>query len=209
MLIEIKESITNHSSGWLTAPADFRRWGDRMINLKTVSIILVLVASVPLLASEAPRDMRQFNVTCPASKLLPFLDANYHECSNGFVNGSCEMFVDIFRELLPEYDCQRTCDSSPTKNYIVPAIWLAGDAALRDYIHLLWRMSSSKDKVFTKEDFYRTTEEAKRLFGSKEFRNILDGHLGETYRPLSIKVENELKRRGNLTPQPPAPPDRQ
>jgi len=179
-----------------------------MINLKTVSIILVLVASVPLLASEAPRDMRQFNVTCPASKLLPFLDANYHECGNGFVNGSCEMFVDIFRELLPEYDCQRTCDSTPTKNYIVPAIWLAGDAALGDYIHLLWRMSSSKDKLFTNKLFQNATDEAKKLFGSKEFRKILDGSLAEEYWPLSEKVESELKRKRNLTPQQSGAPDR-
>lgn len=179
-----------------------------MSNLKAVTIILILVASVPLLASEAPRDMRQFNVTCPAPKLLPVLDAAYHECNNGFADGSCERFVETFRQLLPEYDCQRPFDATPTQNYIVPAIWLAGDGALMDYVRLLSRMSSLKDKLFTDKLFQKATDEARKLFGSKEFRNILDGHLAEEYGPLSKKVENELKRKGNLTPQQPGPPDR-
>jgi hypothetical protein len=179
-----------------------------MGNLKAVTIILILAASVPLLASEAPRDMRQFNVTCPARKLLPILDTAYHDCNNGFVNGSCEEFVKTFRQLLPEYDCQRPFDATPTQNYIVPAIWLAGDGALEDYVRLLSRMSSSKDKLFTDKLFQKATDEAKKLFGSKEFRNILDGHLAETYRPLSIKVESELKRKKNPAPQQVAPPDR-
>ena len=163
-----------------------------MSNLKAVAIILILVASAPLLAKEAPRNMRQFNVTCPAPKLLPVLDAAYHECNNGY-EGSCERFVETFRQLLPEYDCQRSFDATPTQNYIVPAIWLAGDAALEDYIRLLSRMSSSKDNLFTKGDFQRATDEAKKLFGSKEFRNILDGCLAEEFLSLSKKVESELK----------------
>jgi len=179
-----------------------------MSNLKAVAIILILVASVPVLGKEAPRDMRQFNVSCPAPKLLPVLDAAYHECHNGYVNGSCERFVETFRQLLPEYDCQRPFDATPTQNYIVPAIWLAGDGALEDYVRLLSRMSSSKDKLFTDKLYQKATDEAKKLFGSKEFRNILDGHLAETYRPLSIKVESELRRKNNLAPQQAAPPDR-
>jgi len=171
-----------------------------MSNLSGVALILILVVSVPLLAKEAPRDMRQFNVTCPAPKLLPVLDAAYHECNNGYVNGSCEKFVETFRQLLPEYDCQRSFDATPTQNFIVPAIWLAGDGALEDYVRFLSRMSSSKDKMFTNKLFQKATDEAKKLFGSNEFRNILDGHLAEEYWPLSKKVESELQRKKNPPP---------
>ena len=174
--------------------------------MKTVCLILILIASVPLFASEAPRDMHQFNVICPTPKLLPVLDRAYHECSNGFVNGSCERFVETFRQLLPEYDCQRPFDSTPTRNYIVPAIWLAGDGALEDYVRLLWRMSSLKDKTFTNKSFRNASAEARKLFGSKEFQRILDGCLAEEYLPLSKQIENEL-RLENPNPQEPGAPD--
>lgn len=169
--------------------------GDRMNNIIFISIILILAIFTPLFAIEAPQDMRQFNVTCPAARLLPVLDAAYHECNKGFENGSCERFVNTFRQLLPEYDCQRSFDSTPTKNYIVPAIWLAGDGALEDYIQLLSRMASLKDKLFTDKWFPKATTEARTLFGSKEFQSILDGALAETYGPLSRKVEKELRRK--------------
>jgi hypothetical protein len=167
-----------------------------MRNLKATIVILLVTVSTPLIASEAPPDMQRFNVTCPASKLLPVLDQTYHECSNGFVNGSCERFVETFRQLLPEYDCQRSFDATPTKKYIVPAIWLAGDGALDDYVRLLWRMSSSKDKMFSSRWFQEASAEAKKLFGSNEFRNILDGALAELYLPRSEEVERKLKRQG-------------
>lgn len=173
-----------------------------MRNLTFLSVILILAVPMVLFATEAPQDMRQFNVTCPATTLLPVLDNAYHECSNGFANGSCERFVETFRQLLPEYDCQRSFDATPSRNYIVPAIWLAGSAALEDYIRLLYRMPSSKDKIFTQKYFQNATTEAKKLFGSKDFQNILDGHLAEEYGPLSKKVENELKQKRNLTPHP-------
>jgi hypothetical protein len=101
------------------------------------------------------------NVECPAPALLPQLDATYHECNHGFQNGSCDRFVDLFRLLLPRFDCQRSFDTSP-----VPALWLADNAAMEDYIHLLSRLN---------------TPAAKTLFGSAAFRDILDGALAEEY----------------------------
>jgi hypothetical protein len=164
-----------------------------MRSLRVVIVVLLCAVCTSVAAMEAPPDMQKFNVTCPAAKLLPVLDAAYHECNNGFVKGSCEKFVETFRQLLPEYDCQRSFDSTPTKNYIVPAIWLAGDGALEDYVRLLWRMASSKDKMFRNKWFQEATAEAKRLFGSEEFRNILDGALAEEYMSRSEEVERQLK----------------
>jgi len=68
-----------------------------MNTLKTVAVILIFAASTPLAASDTPRDMQQFNVTCPATKLLPVVDAAYHACDNGYVDGSCERFVEVMR----------------------------------------------------------------------------------------------------------------
>jgi hypothetical protein len=152
------------------------------------ALFLAFVASA--FASEAPREMNQFNVICPAPKLLPALDAAYHECSKGFGNGSCERFVETFKQLIPEYDCQRSFD----KNYIVPAIWLAGSGALEDYIALLARMTSRKDKMFSDKWFRQATTDAKQLFGSEAFQSVLDGHMAEEYGPLSKRLEKELRK---------------
>ena len=167
--------------------------GETMKNLTIIFTILSLAVFTPLVAAEAPSDQREFNVACPAQKLLPVLDGTYHQCNKGFVNGSCEKFVDTFKQLLPEYDCQRSFDATPTKNYIVPAVWLAGDGALEDYTQLLSRMALLKDRMFKQKSFRNATTKARKLFGSKEFRKILDGSLAEEYSPLSTRVENQLK----------------
>lgn len=153
--------------------------------------VLVITFAGPASALEAPRDMSQFNVTCPAHKLLPVLDAAYHECNKGFVNGSCERFVETFKQLTPEYDCQRSFDATSETNYIVPAVWLAGNGALEDYIALLARMTNRKDKMFSDQWFRKATTEARRLFGSKAFQNMLDGSMAEEYLPLSKRLEKE------------------
>ena len=157
-------------------------------------VLLSLIFAASALASEAPREMTQFNVTCPAQKLLPVLDAAYHECNKGFENGSCERFVETFKQLSPEYDCQRSFDATSEKNYIVPAVWLAGDGALEDYIALLARMTSRKDKVFSDKWFRKASADAKQLFGSKAFQSVLDGHMAEEYGPLSKRLEKELRK---------------
>lgn len=164
-----------------------------MRKLKSMTAILFLVFSSPLFASEAPQGMQKLNITCPASILLPLLDTAYHECNNGFANGSCDRFVETFWELLPEYDCQRTFDAAPSKKHIVPAIWIASEGAQEDYMRLLYRMSSSKDKMFSDKWFKKATTEAKRLFGSPKFRAILDGAIAEEYGEKSLKVEKQLK----------------
>ena len=109
---------------------------------------------------------------CPAARLLPEFDATYHECGRGVENGSCKRFVAIFRELLPKYDCRRQFDTEP-----VPAAWIVDSAALEDYVRLLSELR---------------TPDARALFGSKEFREILDGALAEDYGDKSREVEKSL-----------------
>jgi hypothetical protein len=113
---------------------------------------------------------------CPAPKLLAEFDSAFHECSHGMQNGSCKRFVEIFRQLIPKYDCRRSFDTSP-----VPAAWLASSAALEDYVRLL---STLHDAA------------ARKLFSSAEFREILDGALAEDYMELSRKVEKEMSTQG-------------
>lgn len=150
--------------------------------------VLLLLAPI-LVASEAPLGMKKFNVLCPAKILLPDLDYAYHECSHGFANGSCETFIETFIELLPEYDCQRSFDAAAKKNYIVPAIWLAGSAALEDYVNLLYKLSTNQSVVHSNQSFAVAKHHAKRVFISKEFKAILDGHLSEKYSPLIEKMK--------------------
>jgi hypothetical protein len=140
----------------------------------TFAIVALVNVAAPAQAGghKAPAGQREFNVTCPAKELLPKLDLAYHRCNNAR-RDSCESFVTLFRQALPEYDCQRDFD----QNYVVPAVWLA-DAANEDYIRLLSRLKLPS---------------AMRLFASPEFREVLDGDLAEEYGPLSRKAEKRLK----------------
>jgi hypothetical protein len=146
------------------------------------------------MAETAPADMHEFNVKCPAATLIPILDTAYHECNNGFVkkDGSCEKFVEVFKQLQPVYDCQRPIEIKSTPKYIVPAIWLAGDGAADDYIRLVWRLASQKEKIFKSQLFRKPVSEAKAIFASKEFRDILSGETAEEYDDLSRSMEQEL-----------------
>ncbi len=175
-------------------PARIRHALKRM-NLTRTLAFIALVIPTGIFGAEAPPGISQFNVTCPTSRVLPILDRAYHECSNGFVNGSCERFVDSFWQLLPEYDCQRPFDATPDKNYVVPAIWLAGDGAMEDYVRLLWRLASSKDRVLSLSHYRSAILAAKELFGSKAFQRTLDGALAEEYLVRSRSVERDLSKK--------------
>jgi len=177
----------------LVQPTGFARGrratlGSKNTMMKPLAVIALVGASA-VQASEAPPTMREFNVHCPASKLLPLLDSAYHECNKGLANGSCERFVATFGQLAPEYDCQRSFDATPDKKYVVPAIWLAGDDALEDYIVLLARMASGKDKMFRDESLGEASAAARKLFTSEAFSGVLDGHLAEEYGPLVEELQ--------------------
>ena len=106
--------------------------------------------------------------------------------------------MESFRQLALEYDCQRSFDATPSRNYIVPAVWLAGDGALEDYVGLMYRVASSdsrKGKMFSDQLFRKATNAAEAFFGSEDFRRVLDGHLAEEYVPLSRAVERKQQRK--------------
>ncbi|MGZ3691043.1 MAG: hypothetical protein ACXVAX_06055 [Pseudobdellovibrio sp.] len=150
-------------------------------------------------AIEAPKDMKQFNVNCPTKQIKEDFDNAYHECNRGFIkkDGGCEKFIELFWKLLPEYDCQRNFDKSGTTNYIVPALWLTGDAAMEDYIRLLWIISSGKEKKYSNPLFKNVVAKSQELFSSKEFRKVLDGALAEKYLAKSEQLEKKLKKKRN------------
>jgi len=129
--------------------------------------------------------MVEFNKICPFNDLYPPLDKAYHECSNGYVNGSCLTFIKTLAKLLPEYDCQRSFD----KTYIVPAVWLAG-AASEDFYELLYDLASGKKKMYSGDWYQSARGQAKKLFLSKEFKSVLDGSMAEEYFPLIKAMEN-------------------
>jgi hypothetical protein len=138
-----------------------------------------ILTSFTVAAKDASPEIKVFNLVCPAPRLLPKLEASYLSCTAG-TSASCDEFVAIFRKLLPEYDCQRPYDSTPTARYVVPAIWLAGDPVLDRYLALLAQLKSKA---------------ARQLFASPEFRAVLDGDFAEMYRERSQSVERELKRK--------------
>jgi hypothetical protein len=74
--------------------------------LRNVAIFLIFATPLPSMAEKAPAGMHEFNVNCPAAKLIPILDTAFHECNNGFVKegGSCQKFVEVFKHLMPVYD---------------------------------------------------------------------------------------------------------
>jgi hypothetical protein len=137
---ELLESVSRMSTR--TADDSPAAWTGSKLLLVIALLILALGLASHVQCTEAPTSMKQFNVICPALVLLPVLDCAYHECNNGF-DGSCEKFVATLRKLLPEYDCQRPFDATPTQNFIVPAIWLAGDG-LSTITSAFWPTSPSR-----------------------------------------------------------------
>ena len=132
------------------------------------------------------------NVLCPAAIVLPQLDAAYHACHQGYIDGSCKRFIDAFKKVTGRYDCQRSFDSG---DGAVPAVWLAPRGALEDFIALAWRLAS--DPQFKKRLYKNIRSEARRFFGSKDFQGVLDGALAEDYLDKSQQIARELK-----TPRP-------
>lgn len=151
---------------------------------KILLAYLILLLPVCSWAEPAPKWMKEFNKTCPATKLCPKLERQYQECKIQLQGRACIDFVNTMEQLAPIYDCQRSFDSTPTENYIVPAIWLCGEErrengipVVDDYLELLSKLN---------------IPEARRYFGSKLFRSTLDGYYAELYREASEKVEAEL-----------------
>ena len=139
--------------------------------------IAAVVTSLSVVAREAPSQMSRFNQTCPAPRLLPELERSYQACVANRAN-ACERFVVVFKQLLPEYDCQRSFDVTPKGKYIVPAIWLADDRLLGQYLELLAGLE---------------TGAARELFASPQFRAVLDGDFAEIYKDKSLAAERQLK----------------
>ena len=162
-------------------------------NIITLTIVCLLGFILNVHASEAPTDMKEFNIKCPSNNLFPEFDRSYHECSHGFANKSCDLFVELFEKLIPEYDCQRSFDSTKDKKYIVPAIWLFGSSALEDYVNLLYKLASNKDKMYSDVFFHSAKEAARNIFISDKFTKILDGHLAEEYLPKVNKLKNKKR----------------
>lgn len=139
-----------------------RRWVCFFVTLQ----LFALLAAFGY-AREAPPGMRVFNRSCPAPLLCSRMNDEMETCRSS--GKRCASFLSDYRKLLPEYDCQRPFDHTPAKDYIVPAVWLC--ERNEDYVQFLSKMKS---------------KEARRLFGSPELRNSLDGALAEDYYDASL-----------------------
>ena len=148
---------------------------------RALFVLILMCAGVNCYSTEEDESITQFNVTCPARKLGPSIDNYYHECHVRMIRGepnSCEMFVAVFKELMPEYDCARPVDISGVSKYTVPAIWLLGPAKFSDYHTLIHDLVF--EKLYSSSEYAKARKEATELFFSKEFRRILDAG-GEVY----------------------------
>src|SRR5262245_51623857 len=146
---------------------------------------LITLCLLPLALLPGNALAEGLNLRCPFNSTFQAFDLAYHSCSNGHVKeqGSCGTFVELFRKLIPKYDCARSFDTGP-----VPAIWLAEDGAVEDYVRLLYVLAIRK-KPYDSQWWDKSSADAKTLFGSPEFRTILDGHLAEEFLGLSEKVQ--------------------
>lgn len=145
--------------------------------------ILILLFLIPThtlaFSEEAPKDMREFNVTCPSKELCPILDQAFESCKSTNKTEVCSIYIQIFRKLVQNYDCQRSFDNTPNKKYIVPAYWLCDPTKAWANIELLSKLKSN---------------EAQEFFASSDFRSILDGELAEGFMEMSSDREKMLKR---------------
>jgi len=148
---------------------------------RAIFMLMLIFAATNCLATEVVGSGTQLNVKCPSQKLAPLIDNYYHECHSGMIRGeynSCERFVDVFKELMPEYDCARPIDMSGVKKYTVPAIWLLGSGQFSDYHALIHDLVFKK--MYSFPEYSKAIKEAEALFFSEEFKKVLDAE-GEEY----------------------------
>ena len=148
--------------------------------LKIMIIILLLSSPFEMSAMKAPKEMKKFNMVCPAQELCPLLDQAFDSCYSTNKAQVCSTFVYIFKKLIPTYDCQRAVDHTPSADYIVPGIYICSHEKQWNYFEMLSKLE---------------IPEAEELFASPEFRSILDGEFGEGFRDLSLNKEKEIKER--------------
>ena len=146
------------------------------MKLQNTLILMLLFASSSISIAKAEQ--------CPFPDIYIEFDRSYHQCINGQVRKgeSCDRFVENIEKLFPRYGCKRSFDTAP-----VPAIWLF-DAAMEDYIKLLYELASSNNKTFDSQWFAKEKIRARAIFLSPEFRAVLDGHMAEEYYPLIERV---------------------
>jgi hypothetical protein len=146
---------------------------------RAIFALTLVCAGMNCYATEVDESSTQFNVKCPAQKLGPLIDNYYHECHNRMnPDYSCERFVAVFKELMPEYDCARPGDISGVNKYAVPAIWLLGPAKFRSYHGLVHDLVFKK--MYSGGEYAKARKEATAVFFSEEFRIVLDAG-GEVY----------------------------
>lgn len=110
---------------------------------------------------------------CPMPKLADHIEKAYNDCLQHPGNFEKErIFVDLLEKTMHKYDCLRPGDSEP-----VPAWWLSDPEDVWNWFTLLSKLPS---------------RQAKELFGSKLFRDTLDGYFSEGFFHASLKVEGEL-----------------
>lgn len=148
---------------------------------RAIFALTLVCAGINCYATEVGESFTQFNVKCPAQKLGPLIDNYYHECHSRMIRNeynSCERFVAVFKELMPEYDCARVIDISGVKKYIVPAIWILGPGQFSDFHALVHDLVFKK--MYSGREYAKARKEATALFFSEEFRSVLDAG-GEVY----------------------------
>jgi len=123
--------------------------------------------------SELPSE--HISINCPTPKLCNTVARLYKKSLSDTSNeNNASAFVEQLGRMMGKYDCRRSFDYEP-----VPAWWLCNSDAPDQWFHLLFRLNSEKSRA---------------LFGSKRFRDTLDGYIAEEYYDKSIDIEHEIKK---------------
>lgn len=96
---------------------------------------------------------------CPTMNLLSKIQEADKLCQDLKDDNACSNFVDAFDKLIPSYNCKRPFDDAP-----VPALWLAGDRAVEQYVNNISRLDSAR---------------AKEITSSSRFAKLLDGSMSK------------------------------
>ena len=121
--------------------------------------------------------------TCPAKELCPRFSETLDKCEKNIKSNTCNDFIELYKKLVPRYDCKRSFDTNPA-----PAVWLCDEGTtahpntFERGVALLSKLKSKKARAF---------------FGSPELRSTLDGDIAEEYLKKSLKIEKLNKKKDN------------
>jgi hypothetical protein len=149
--------------------------------MRRLAMALSLLIAMPSSADPATRRGKVVEERCPAPALCTALASGFERCAADPTEAGCGAFLRAMTKSFGSYDCQRTFEGLGDKPVPAAALWLCqgptGSPEAQAVDHYVALLASLEFKA------------ARRVFGSPQFRQVLDGAAADDYIEQSLAAE--------------------